>query len=312
MPSRRSRAQPDEVSPALSTIRVLAPKEPPSTEMPSLRPKSSPEDISPAHSTIHVSSKRKSPPVAEEPSKPVKKLKLNFRKQDAQDTGATEIADARPKRKLSRPSRYSDLTMEEKPVQKSPSSIKNVSPKVTSVKAADARPTTPFPSESSTSNGEGPSRPADYGMDFLMSYIEDSPTASSTPPPAQAYPPKKIKLLPQPKERPKANTRPLSTPQAIAPNIRPSVEATPTTPQGAPQTITISSGPMSQGAMVSTNTSPAFLPEESPIKDDAPTIIRKLQTAIHALSGLNVPSPPRALIPDGETPLNNPQPTPGK
>ncbi|GAB7338328.1 hypothetical protein MBLNU457_4638t1 [Dothideomycetes sp. NU457] len=310
MPSRRSRAQPDEVSPALSTIRVLAPKASPSAEMPSLRSKSKVDEVSPADSTIHVSSKRKSPPPVEEPLKPVKKLKLNFRKQDAQETGATEVADARPKRKSSRPSRYSEITIEEKPVQESPSSIKTVSPKVTSVKAVAPGPAPPSPSKSDTSDGEEPTRPADYGMDFLMSYIEDSPTASSTPPPAHPHPPKKIKLLPQPKEKPKVNIRPLSTPQAIAPNIRPSVETTPTTPHQPPQTITISSGPMSQGAMASINTSPAFLPEESPIKDDAPTIIRKLQTAIHALSGLNVPSPPRPLITDDETSSSKAQPEP--
>ena len=304
MPSRRSRAQPqpEEVSPAISTIRVLAARISSPVDMPSPRSKTQAEQASPATSTIRVS-KRKSPSPVEEPPKPVKKLKLTYRKQEIQETAATDVADARPKRKSTRPSRYSDLVVEEKPVQRAPSLKKTASPKIASPKAATPEADTTSPARSITSDGDEPTRPSDYGMDFLMSYIEDSPTAVSTPPAAQPQPPKKLKLLPQTKEQSKATTRLASTPQAIAPHIRTSFEATPTTPQELPRTITISSGPMSQGAFASLNTKPAYSPEESPIIDDAPTIIKKLQTAIHALSGLNVPAPSRPLIPEHLPPV---------
>jgi len=266
--------------------------------MPSLRSKAEAEQISPSTSTIRVS-KRKSPSPHEEPLKPVKKLKLTLRRQEVPENTVTEVTDARPKRKSNRPSRYSDQIVEEKPIQKAPTPKKTVSPKTASAKDAPPKAEIVSTAKSITSDeDEEPTRPFDYGMDFLMSYIEDSPIAASTPPAAQPQLAKKPKLLPPPKEKSIVTTRLATTPQAIAPHIHASLESVPVTPQELPRATTVSSGPISQGAFASPNTKPAFSPEESPIVDDAPTIVKKLQTAIHALSGLNVPAPSRPLIAD--------------
>ena len=231
-----------------------------------------------------TSVKRKSPPSPEEAVKPPKKLKLHVRKQpEPEPESENEIAPGRPKRKSTRPARYSDQTDR--------LDMSNKRDNTPNPKTNTAIPPAPIEVDDDV-DGEDETRPADdYGMDFLMSYIEDSPTASANGADASTEPSKKI-----------SKAKDTSVPDVT---VTPSRTSTPRIPPFPYEQIPtsgpvrpIAPGPTPQSVLAPPKMKPAFSPDIPPVKDEPHVMIRKLQSAIHALAGLNIPEPPRPLIPN--------------
>jgi len=250
--------------------------------MPSRRSRSGAGEVSPAISTT-PNGKRKSVSPPEEASKPPKKLKLTVRKQEEAET-EPDLTPGRPKRKSTRPARYSDQA-EQHDVSSKPVIVQEDSATMIegnlSAQPADAN-----------DNEDDESKPAGYGMDFLMSYIEDSPTspapASATKVDSSTESEKRVSIARE------TSIPTISRSRPATPQIPPSpYEPIPNTNLRA---ITPAPTPPALAALPKAIAS--LSPDRPPINDEPHIMVKKLQSAIHALSGLNVPSPPRALIAD--------------
>lgn len=182
-----------------------------------------------------------------------KKLKLTVRKPDDEGDDI-ENTPPRPKRKSGRPARYSDEIEQNLTNQPTKPQQKSPSP-VMATKALE---------EPTALETHGDSEAADYSADFMSMYIDESPVPDSAP---EIVKPAETTITAF------TTATPVDT-KGVAPTQPPVVATLP---------------PVKTVHAISAVGHTTAAPPQ--VQDDTETLIKKLSIAVHALSGLNIPTP---------------------
>ncbi|KAI5267775.1 hypothetical protein E4T47_07937 [Aureobasidium subglaciale] len=223
------------------------------------------------------------------PSRPPKRLKLNVRAR--QPEPEPELPPARPKRKISRPARYSNNVFEPLTRKRRLTAASKLSPQAPiSPHAASNLPpinssvpvvlTSPEPADKSDYADSNEVEPAGYGDDFLSNFIDDTPPRSSLSALDSVIGSVKS-YRPIPDFSPESDALPVAA-SLMYDTLTDLTSQPPTYFNNEPQSPIVLSSSLSS------------LPQQP----DSPEVsIRKLQHACQALGGLSMPVIPHQIRP---------------